>query len=239
MSLCSRLISAALATLVACPAGAEVLRGTVRLSEPMALPADAVFEVRLVDASRQDVAATTLAVSARFASTPPPLAYALEVDPAWLRAGYGLLLQATVVADGQALMRTTDAWVVDAAALADGLDVVVRAIGAREEAPAIRLSCRGNEPFWALELDGAVARTSSPGAEWPVEATLVGTTRVLDWAEPVQVVWRGGPPMGEPTVFVARNETCLDTMADRPPFAWSITRILPGGQVSLGCCDAP
>lgn len=104
-------------------------------------------------------------------------------------------------------------------------------------APAEAYQCRGNEPFWALDLAGTHGQWRTPEAPKPLP--LSGTLQRLDWSRPVLAVWRGDGRRldGHPGDLVAMisHETCPDTMADR---IWPATArlSLPGGAVLLGCC---
>jgi len=96
---------AALALLVAMPAAAETVTGTVTWRERMMLPPEAILEVTVEDISRADAPSTRLA---RFALSPvgaPPLAFELDLPAPDPRAR--LTLRATI-RDGGALIFTTD-----------------------------------------------------------------------------------------------------------------------------------
>ncbi len=221
-------------------AAAEVLRGEVVHRERIALPRETVLHVRVVDAARQDVAAEVLADARAQGAAGPSYAFALEVDPAWLAPPRQLRVEATLRAHGRALMTSRDAYPITPADFADGMTVVVHGTGGGPvSVPDLALVCRGNEPFWSLEIDGARARFSHMAGDWPAGGDHAGTLEVLDWAEPRRFIWRGGPPLGEAVVAVGRAEACLDTMADRPPYPWSVTLVAPGGRAALGCCEPP
>jgi putative lipoprotein len=96
---------AALALLVAMPAAAQTVTGTVTWRERMMLPPEAILEVTVEDISRADAPSTRLA---RFALSPvgaPPLAFELDLPAPDPRAR--LTLRATI-RDGGALIFTTD-----------------------------------------------------------------------------------------------------------------------------------
>lgn len=104
--------------------------------------------------------------------------------------------------------------------------------------------CSGNEPFWALSVDGDEGRFSRPGGEGVAESTLAGGSRALDFLEPPIFVWRGGPadPGADATALAGDlvvgivPQRCLDTMADLPPFRYRAVLSLPDGTVATGCC---
>ena len=61
------------------------------------------------------------------------------------------------------------------------LAVAVATSGIADAAGAsLRLSCRGEEPFWGLEADDLAGRFSEPGAE----RALPGRLDALDWLPP-------------------------------------------------------
>jgi len=110
--------------------------------------------------------------------------------------------------------------------------------------------CSGNEPFWALTVDGEEGAFSRPGADGVAETTLAGRGHALDYLDPPVFVWRGGPasPEAAPAEEAEAEElsgdlvvgifpqTCRDTMADLPPFAYRAVLSLPDGMAATGCC---
>ena len=178
-------------------AAAAVLRGEVTYRERIALPPETVVHVRLVDASRQDVAAEVLADTRTRALEGPPYGFALEVPAALFDAGRDLRLQATLSAHGRVVMRSHEPVAVDRSTAADAVRILVHTAGEAVASAELALVCRGNEPFWNLEIDGVLARLSELGGTWPQASELAGTVSRLDWAEPERFVWRGGPPLGE------------------------------------------
>jgi uncharacterized lipoprotein YbaY len=219
---------------------ADVLRGEVVFRERIALPPNTVLQVQVVDAALQDVAAEVLADTRATAIAGPPYSFALAIEPAWLAPPRRLQVQATLRAAGRLLMINDEAYPLTPAALAAPMTIVVRGVGEPAMSrPDFALVCRGNEPFWNLELQGAQAHFSSMAGGWPSGGDFAGALDLLDWARPAQFVWRGGPPLGEPLVAVGRVERCFDTMADRPASPWSVTLVMPGGGTALGCCEPP
>ena len=106
--------------------------------------------------------------------------------------------------------------------------------------------CRGNEPFWTLDVDGGDALLARPGANGVAEDRLTGEGTDLGFLDPPTLVWRGaaadggdhgdGPANGE-LVAVITGRACLDTMADRPPYTHTAVLSLPDRRAVSGCCD--
>lgn len=93
-----------LIALVACTRPASVkslVTGTLHLRGADAWPAGAVVEVKLVDVSRADAAAVTLAEQVLRPDGPPPLPFALAYDPAAIDPRGSFAVQARVTADGR------------------------------------------------------------------------------------------------------------------------------------------
>ncbi|NBC32215.1 MAG: META domain-containing protein [Alphaproteobacteria bacterium] len=106
--------------------------------------------------------------------------------------------------------------------------------------------CAGNEPFWALTVDGPDGAFSRPGEGGVAETALAGGSRALGYLSPPIVVWRGGPAdpqadgaevAGDLVAGIFRQR-CLDTMADLPPFRYRAVISLPDGTAATGCCLA-
>lgn len=86
------------------------LTGTIIYRERIALPPDAMVEVRIVDVSLMDAPAETIAL-ARFASEgrQVPLPFAIDYDPARIIAGRRYTLQARISDAAGKLLWITDA----------------------------------------------------------------------------------------------------------------------------------
>lgn len=82
-----------------------VVTGTAMYRERIMLPPTAVFEVKLEDVSRQDVAATV--IGAARIEGPGPYTFSIGYDPARIDERMTYSLRGTVTVDGQ-LMFTTD-----------------------------------------------------------------------------------------------------------------------------------
>jgi uncharacterized membrane protein len=93
--------------------------------------------------------------------------------------------------------------------------------------------CRGNEPFWSLDITADRALLKTPDAETELAGALVaadgGSFRFT------------GAPEGSPAESVAALITpgqCFDTMADGPAFPFSAQASFGGGEAVNGCCSA-
>jgi putative lipoprotein len=87
-----------------------VLRGTVSYRERVALPPDAVVEVRLSDVSRQDVAATLIAeIRIPSEGRQVPLRFELRYDPSEIQANRVYAVRAEIVSGGKMLFTTDTA----------------------------------------------------------------------------------------------------------------------------------
>ncbi|HYN37912.1 MAG TPA: hypothetical protein VES39_01530 [Rhodospirillales bacterium] len=130
-------------------------------------------------------------------------------------------------------------------AVATGVAVVFGmggpAVGADSPASApASLSCRGEEPFWGLDLTPTAAMMTT--LDGRTERT--GSLDVLDWLPPGWLVWRSAP--AEPRlVAVLRAEACFSTMADEPARSHRVLLIEGDARAAAGCCtvsaasDAP
>ena len=92
--------------------------------------------------------------------------------------------------------------------------------------------CRGNEPFWSLDISAASALLKTPESETAfsgaLEATGTGayTFRGNDGDEPAATV----------EAMITPGH-CFDTMADVPASPYSAVAVLPGGTQGSGCCS--
>ena len=92
-------------------------------------------------------------------------------------------------------------------------------------------SCRGNEPFWSLELGHQGGVLAEPGNE----TLLVGDLAATDTG-----AWTfRGAPEDEPGAFtgaVLSPAQCFDTMADGPAMPYSAALQFADGRQGNGCC---
>lgn len=110
------------------PAGASI-SGTATYRERMALPPDAVFEVRLEDVSRADAAAQVIATTRIESPGNPPFAFTLDYDPAQIDATHRYSIRARVL-HGDELMFTSDTHTPLPAADASPLEILMVRAGA-------------------------------------------------------------------------------------------------------------
>lgn len=86
---------------------AKTLRGGVAYRERIALPPDAILEVRLLDVSLADAPATTIAVTRVKTRHRLPIPYRLRFDDARIKPGRSYALQARITVNGQLWFITT------------------------------------------------------------------------------------------------------------------------------------
>jgi uncharacterized membrane protein len=95
-------------------------------------------------------------------------------------------------------------------------------------------NCRGEEPFWHVELTGSSAKLSQPGS---AAQTFKGEMKNLSYLKPPWIVWRGtAGGLTEPLVLVMRQEQCHSTMADGPAMPYRAILSLRPGEAATGCC---
>jgi uncharacterized membrane protein/invasion protein IalB len=98
--------------------------------------------------------------------------------------------------------------------------------------------CLGQEPFWNLAISGDQARYAELGDEGEGRE-LLGQTRSMAYVAVPTFAWRGrsADDAADLIAFITR-ERCQDTMADRPPYAYTARISLPNGDTRYGCCSA-
>ncbi len=104
-------------------------------------------------------------------------------------------------------------------------------------------NCRGNEPFWTLEIDGTAAVYSRlTGVTPPKDHPLQGTLQARDFLRPPLFAWRGrGELASGDVVAMITGERCLDTMSDgegQSAFDYTVRVSMPAGELLTGCCNA-
>ncbi|TMJ34792.1 MAG: META domain-containing protein [Alphaproteobacteria bacterium] len=82
-------------------ARAKTLRGSVSYVERIALPPDAILEVRLIDVSLADAPATTIAVTRVKTRHRLPIPYRLRFDDARIKPGRSYALHARITVNGR------------------------------------------------------------------------------------------------------------------------------------------
>jgi uncharacterized lipoprotein YbaY len=113
----------------AVPATTATVTGTVTYLERIALPPDAIVTVRLLDISRQDVAATVLAEQVIATNGQQvPFTFTLTYDPAKIDLGGIYGVRAEISSGGQLLFTTTDAYLVITQGRPTHVEVVVHSV---------------------------------------------------------------------------------------------------------------
>lgn len=117
-------------------AAAETVSGTATFQQRLALPAGAVFEARVVDVSRADAPAAVVGSTRIDNPGNPPIAFAIDVDPAKIDQRHRYAVRATIRADGR-LMFTTDT-VYSVLTQGAGRDVALQLVAAASVGPALK-----------------------------------------------------------------------------------------------------
>lgn len=99
------------------------------------------------------------------------------------------------------------------------------------------LSCRGNEPFWSLDIDTTSAQERSLLPDGIFERAYAGQLSTFGFLDPPWAVFRGQTEDAETVVLVAREETCVDTMKGEA-FDQRAVVSFPNGLAATGCCHA-
>lgn len=92
--------------------------------------------------------------------------------------------------------------------------------------------CRGNEPFWALDIHASGALLKTPEAE----TELLGALKANNGGS---FAFRGAPdgsPEEAVSALIAPGQ-CFDTMADGPAMPFSVQASFADGAVASGCCS--
>jgi len=105
----------------------------------------------------------------------------------------------------------------------------------------VAFSCRGNEPFWTLAIDGPDAEYSRlTDAARPRTHPLKGTMNARDYFKPPLFVWRGrGERASGDMVAMITGERCLDTMSDgegQTTSDYTVRVSMPNAELLTGCC---
>lgn len=92
--------------------------------------------------------------------------------------------------------------------------------------------CRGNEPFWRLDIDAGGARLRTPEAD----IALLGELKANNGGS---FAFRGAPdgsPEEEVSALITPGQ-CFDTMADGPAMPFNVQAGIAEGVVASGCCS--
>jgi putative lipoprotein len=157
--------------------GGAVLRGTVSYRERVALPPDAVVEVKLSEVSRQDVAAPVVAETRILSQgRQVPIPFELRYDPGKIQASGQYALRATIGSGGRILFTTDEAHRVITQGNPSEVDLwLVRAGGsAGGPSPGTRGELQGTA--WRLEDlgGGGVLDRVEATLEFPEEGRVSG-----------------------------------------------------------------
>ncbi|MEO7039632.1 MAG: YbaY family lipoprotein [Gemmatimonadaceae bacterium] len=139
------------------------ITGSVAYRERVALPPDAVAEVSLIDATAQDVAATTVATTmVRSEGKQVPIPFTLRYDASRIDKSHLYTVRA-VIKSGAQLLWTTD---------------IVRAVITQGNPTHVDLMLTRVDPGAASGGGGAGARGELAGSSWVL--TDLGNARALD-----------------------------------------------------------
>ena len=101
-------LSLGINVLVAQVAGPGTVAGTVTYRQRIALPPDAVLDVRLQDTSRPDTAARTIAqATIPTAGAQVPIPFRIDYDPAAIDPSHSYSVRATITVSGKLLYTST------------------------------------------------------------------------------------------------------------------------------------
>lgn len=107
------------------------------------------------------------------------------------------------------------------------------------EPPAL-IHCRGNEPFWTLEVRPGLVVYSVLKGEGTKKVEVGGKYHTLPYVKNQPFIWRGrSKEIGGDLIAVITDKPCQDTMSDsegRTEFPYSTLVSLPRGKVRRGCC---
>jgi uncharacterized lipoprotein YbaY len=104
--------ASALSFVAAEPPTSATVTGTVTYLQRIALPPGATVTVRLLDVSRQDVAATTIAEAVISSGGQVPIPFTLTYDPRQIDQRNTYAVRAQIEAGGQLLFTTTESYLV-------------------------------------------------------------------------------------------------------------------------------
>ncbi len=134
----------------------KTVTGTVGYLERIALPPGAVMDVRLLDVSKQDVAATQISAQ-RIAMTGVPQEFALSYDSAVIDPRFTYSVRADILLDGNVLFRTTQAYPVLTNGAPDHVEMTLQ----RAESTATAPDLTGTE--WIVqEVGGRMLVAKNP-----------------------------------------------------------------------------
>lgn len=134
--------------------------GTATYRERIALSPEAEFRVALLDVSRQDVAAETLAAETISDPGPVPIAFELEYDPDRIDERMSYVVRATIYEQGQMRFTTTQAVPVLTRGSPDTVSLVLEGVGDRRAAS-------GTAPDWRAKVEFDLDALNENGLRGP------------------------------------------------------------------------
>jgi putative lipoprotein len=156
----SRFAIATCIGLIAHPALAQVINGTATYRERMAMPSGAVFEAVIEDVSRADAPATTFASTRIMSPGNPPIAFAIEYEPAKVLPDRRYVVRARILLGDQIMFVSDTAAPVLTRGSPTSVNILLRRVasaqsgsGAGAPSPAGKAALEGT--YWrAIELAG-------------------------------------------------------------------------------------
>jgi putative lipoprotein len=183
---------AAAAAMAASAVSAGTLTGTAGYRERIALPPEAVLEVRLEDVSRADAPSRTLAMK-QYALSGVPMDFTLEYDDALIRDALSYVLRATISMNDRLLFTTDTAHPVLTRGAGSHVDITL----VKVPSPAPTAGFAGTA-WQVVELDGmSIATEKVPELRFDDEghfAAYAGCNR-----------FRGGVEVGDGTIRFSQN----------------------------------
>lgn len=195
---------AAVAAVAGAAVSAGTLTGTAAYRERIALPPEAVLEVRLEDVSRADAPSRTLAMK-QYALSGVPMDFTLEYDDALIRDGLSYVLRATISMNDRLLFTTDTAHPVLTRGAGSHVDITLVKVPAPEPTAGF-----AGTAWQVVELGGmSIATVKVPELRFDDEghfAAYAGCNR-----------FRGGVEVGDGTISFSQNAAAT-LMACVPPY---------------------
>lgn len=123
------------------------LKGTAGYHEPVALPADAVFEATLEDASKADAKAEVIGRTRVERPGKPPIPFEIIYDPARIDPGHRYVVRARILVEGRMLFTSDQAYRVLTGGKGAEVAMMLRMVGSASlENTYWRLVVLGDQP---------------------------------------------------------------------------------------------
>lgn len=227
--------------------GSGVVEGEAFYLQKIALPEDAVLTVRLDDVTQTDAPAETIdSRRIELDGRQQPFAFELRYHPEKLKSNRVYAVAGRIEDSSGLRFISTEPHTVLLTGEPQQVRLKLDQVSASGEAAALsatpHFSCRGNEPFWNLNLDKSELELSRLMDE-VVEKTYEG--RFSRFSAPgggAGYQWQGeaaGGWSGSQLVADITLEHCVDSMAgpqEGGEFDYSI-RMLVGDETLHGCCN--